>query len=187
MFQKKLIKPVNLMIIMLVVVVKLLNKKKSLVLDNVFEKLESVKGRKMVRYSICYRHKHTLLMHIKQKNHIPAICSELGTVPRKELLKNHLQSVEHVECVKVFQLSKLTTDKINTIASMDKCISQQNQKLANKIGRFMCTIFNDAKRGTLSAWSWPSREIVDLKRKHLDLAKEFQPFVPEEGDRVSFD
>ncbi|KAF0756116.1 Uncharacterized protein FWK35_00004771 [Aphis craccivora] len=26
----------------------------------------------------------------------------------------------------------------------------------------MCTIFNDAKRGTLSAWSWPSREVVDL-------------------------
>lgn len=121
-------------------------------------------------------------MHIKQKNHIPTICSELGTAPRKELLKNQLQSVEHVECVKVFQLSKLTTDKIKKIAPMDKCISQQNKKLANKIGRFMCTIFNDAKHGTLSAWSWPSREIVDLKRKHLDLAKEFQPFVPEEGD-----
>lgn len=46
---------------------------------------------------------------------------------------------------------------------MDKCISQQNQKLANKIGRFMCTIFNDAKWGKLSAWSRPSQEIVDLK------------------------
>jgi len=110
-------------------------------------------------------------MHIKQKNHIPAICSKLGTAPRKELLKNHLQSFEHVECVKVFQLSKLTTDKIKKIAPMDKYISQQNQKLANKIGCFMCTIFNDVKRGTLSAWSWPSREIVYLKREHLDLAK----------------
>lgn len=45
---------------MLVVVVKLLKKKKSLILDNVFEKLEGVKGRKMVRCSICYRHKQTL-------------------------------------------------------------------------------------------------------------------------------
>lgn len=123
MFQKKLIQLVNLMIIMLVAVVKVL-KKKSLVLDNVFEKLEGVKGRKMVRCSICYHHKQTLLMHIKQKNHIPTICSELGTTPRKELLKNHLQSVEHVECVKVFQLSKSTTDKIKKIAPMNKCISQ---------------------------------------------------------------
>lgn len=39
---------------------------------------------------------------------------------------------------------------------MDKCISQQNQKLANKIGHFMCTIFNNAKRGTLSTSSWLS-------------------------------
>ncbi|VVC46272.1 Hypothetical protein CINCED_3A009864 [Cinara cedri] len=28
----------------------------------------------------------------------------------------------------------------------------------------------------------PLREIVDLKRKNLDLAKEFQPFVPKEGN-----
>lgn len=65
---------------------------------------------------------------------------------------------------------------------MDKCISQQNQELANKIGHFMCTILNDAKRGTSSAWPLAYREIVDLKREHLDLAKEFQPFVLKEGD-----
>lgn len=90
----------------------LLKKKQNLILDNFFENLEVVKGRKMVKCSICYCHKQPLLMHIKQKNHIAAISSELGTVPHKEHLQNHLQSVEYVECLKVFQLSKLTTDKI---------------------------------------------------------------------------
>jgi len=46
----------------------------------------------------------------------------------------------------------------------------------------MCTIFNDAERGTLSAWSWPSREVVDLKRKKLDVSIEFKALEVHKGD-----
>lgn len=46
----------------------------------------------------------------------------------------------------------------------------------------MCTIFNDAKRGTLSAWSWPSREVVNLKRQRLDLSKNVPLLETFEGD-----
>lgn len=84
-----------------------------MILDNILEKLDGVNGRKMIRCTIYYRHKQSLLIHIKQNNHIPAICGELGTAQHEELL--NLQSVKHVECVKVFQLSKLNTDKIKQL------------------------------------------------------------------------
>ena len=31
----------------------------------------------------------------------------------------------------------------------------------------MFTVFNDAKRGTLSAWSWPSREAPIQRREYF--------------------
>lgn len=152
-----------------------------LLLHPCFEKL-STKGRKMIRCKICFKHKNTVLLFSVQKNHIPAICSEFGTVPRKEVLENHLNSAVHKQCVKTEQLSQLSTFEVNSIAPMNKLITQQNKKLSLKIAQLMCTIFNDVKRGTISAWSWPSREVAVLIRNNLNLEKSFEPYTPNNGD-----
>lgn len=45
----------------------------------------------------------------------------------------------------------------------------------------MCTVFNDAMRETLGAWSWPSREIVFMKHQLLDINKIRVKFTANEG------
>jgi len=114
-----------------------------------------------------------------KKNHIPPIFSELGTLPGGSILKSHLQYDIHKECIKADNISVSDTD---IFAQTNKLISKQNKKEAQRIGEFMCTIFNDAKRGTLRAWSWPSREVVNLKRKKLDVSIEFKELEIYEGD-----
>lgn len=147
-----------------------------------FEKVPQIKGRKLIRCSICVKYPNTVLLHTKQKNHIPAICSPSGTIPRKEICSNHLQSKEHIECLKAHHINTIpTVDKINKVP-LDKLISAQNQKISQKIGQLMCTVFNDAKRGTISAWSWPSSEVAYLKRQKLDVQQQFFPFKPSEGE-----
>lgn len=60
--------------------------------------------------------------------------------------------------------------------------SNQNSKRALQIAKYMCTVFNDAMRGTLSAWSWPSREIAFMKRQSLVINKPCVKFTVNEGD-----
>lgn len=88
----------------------------------------------------------------------------------------------HKECVKVDQLSKLSVSKVHNTAPLNKLILKQNKVLALKISKLLVTVFNDSKRGTLSAWSWPSREVVSLICNQLDSEKQFQPYKPKEGD-----
>lgn len=44
-----------------------------------------------------------LLFYIptKQKNHEPLNFTELGTIPRNEILINYVDSIEYKECIKV--------------------------------------------------------------------------------------
>lgn len=103
-----------------------------------------------MRCSICVQYPGTVLIHTKQKNHVPAICSSNGTVPRKSIFSNHLLSKEHIECLKVHRFSALPKEDKTKEAPLDKLISAQNLKVSQKISE--CTVFNDAKRGTISAW-----------------------------------
>lgn len=88
----------------------------------------------------------------------------------------------HKECVKVDQLSKLSISEVHNTAPLNKLILKPNKVLALKISKLLVTVFNDSKRGTLSAWSWPSREVVSLICNQLDPEKQFQPYKPKEGD-----
>lgn len=112
------------------------------------------KGRTMVRCSICVKHKSSLLLHTKQKNHLPSICTELGTIPRNEILINHLDSVEHKECIK-----------------------EENIKKSINYNKIMIEVLNDAIRGTLSAWSWPSSEVVQMKKSQFNLLEPHKKLI----------
>lgn len=149
-----------------------------------FVKINSVygKGRKLIRCKICLRNQNTVLKHTKLRNKIPPICSEGGTVPRTAILEAHLTSIEHTESVKVDHLRSLSKVEITQCAPLDKMFSNQNSKRALQIAKYMCTVFNDAMRGTLSAWSWPSREIAFIKRQLLDINKPCVKFAVNEGD-----
>ena len=52
-------------------------------------------------------------------------------------------------------------------STIDGKISKSQNALFRKIGDYVLTVFNDAKRGTLSACSWPSREAAFQRGKQF--------------------
>lgn len=74
---------------------------------NCFKKITEIKGRKLVRCNICCKYPNIVLLHVKQRNHIPPICTSQGTIPRNHLLKKHLTSNVHIECLKHDRFTKL--------------------------------------------------------------------------------
>ena len=149
-------------------------------IDECFEKLDN-KGRKNVRCKICY--KHPEIVKLYSGNKIYAVASEEGTAPRKELLDTHLSSEVHKQCLSAEIVKNLNSVEKEQKLTFHRLIAKQNIELAKKVAKFICTVYNDAKHGTLSAWSWPSREVAYLKGLAVDLNSEnYKPFIPREGE-----
>jgi len=51
-----------------------------------------------------------------------------------------------------------------------------------KIAKMLLHVYNDAKRGTLLAWSYPSRHIAELIGQSIDIQSPHVNFVPTEAD-----
>lgn len=93
---------------------------------------------------------------------LPAITQEPGTRYRVETVSEHFKTGYHEQAVKKHRLSTLTLpDKLHVSSSeIVKSISKQNEELANKIGKLLLHVYCDAKKLTLSAWSFPVRVFV---------------------------
>ena len=97
----------------------------------------------------------------------------------------HISSEQHKQCLKVHRLSKLSREQVKLTAPMNRLISIQQRELSKKIASFMYTVYNDAKRGTLSAWSWPSREVASLLGRTVDLSQAWTPACPS-NDKLQY-
>jgi len=63
-----------------------------------------------------------------------------------------------------------------------KCVTSQNKDLANKLGKLIIHVFNDAKHLTLSAHSWPSRIVALEISNTFDMNKPFSAYHPSQFD-----
>lgn len=91
----------------------------------------------------------------------PPITTLAGTQHRKKTITDHMTTKYHIECFKVYKRESLKAPGIaDSNTNLTKMISAQNEKLGCLIGRYMKTVYNDAKTLTLSAWSWPARTIA---------------------------
>jgi hypothetical protein len=63
-----------------------------------------------------------------------------------------------------------------------KYVTSQNKDLANKIGKLIIQVFNDAKHLTLSAHSWPSRLVASEIGNTFDMNKPFSAYHPSQFD-----
>ena len=109
------------------------------------------------------------------------ICTDKGTEIRQTYTDEHLKSTLHAEAAKSNRLQNLTVKQlVDNKATIDSSISKIHEALFKKIGSQMITVFNDAKRGSLSAWSWASREIAH--QKELNFIKHGS-----QGSDVAFD
>jgi hypothetical protein len=58
-------------------------------------------------------------------------------------------------------------------------VSKANEILADRIGRLMIEIYNNAKRGSISAWSWPaSTHVAHLMAREFKMNAPTADFVP---------
>ena len=119
-------------------------------------------GRRLVRCSVCFKFPLVARMFSNKKNQVPALCTEHGTVPRKEVLEAHIASQMHKECVKAEMAKKLDEDEACKVNPVKRMFSARQMQVSGKMARCFYTVYNDAKRGTLSAWSWPSREVAHM-------------------------
>ena len=136
-----------------------------------------IKGRSYVRCDTCYNQQATIKTFRKSKR-IPAICTSEGTIPRKEVLDEHLRSEMHAKAVEAEQASRLTPAKRIQKSQLGSTVAKASAQLQNKIAKLMVNVFNDAKKLTLSAWSWPSREIANMIAAGLEFQEEFSAFNP---------
>ena len=61
------------------------------------------------------------------------------------------------------------------------CISNQNAALCNRIGSLMIEVFNNCKRGTISAWPWPSIHISNIMSSEFDMGSPHVTYNPSPG------
>src|SRR6218665_3889517 len=132
-------------------------------------------GRHYVSCKVCSKNADVVRSHTHQ-GRLPAIATEAGTVFRKEIVADHLLSEWHIESLKCEHFSALTKVEMTQQAPMDKFVSKANEALANKVGGLMVTVYNDAKRLTLSANSWPSRIVATQKAANFSCnIPDYQP------------
>lgn len=121
-------------------------------------KFWNVPGANFIHCEVCF--KHPLIVKLWGPKQTPRITKEEGTQYRGDIVENHLCTNYHKKCVEAEKL-KVTTDisTTNTETVLEKMISKAHEQLANTIGSHVLTVYNDAKRLTLAAFSWPSRTL----------------------------
>lgn len=111
---------------------------------------------------VCVKYTGTVKQFKTNRKPAP-ITTVQGTQHRKKTISDHLKTPYHEACVARYKREALQTAGIaDSGTALTNMISAQNEKLANLIGRYMKTVYTDAKKLTLSAWSWPSRRRVPI-------------------------
>lgn len=126
----------------------------------------------MVRCETCIAQPKVVRMFTTNPK-LPPITRPEGTEKRGDVIRRHQQSLYHKEAVKAekFASKRGLPDRIDETDAppLFQFISKGKQALANRIGAFAITIYNDAKRLTLSAFSWPSREVSNQIGQAFDV------------------
>lgn len=125
------------------------------------KKWHAEKGNRFLMHcTICVNYQDTVKRH--QTNRKPApITTMAGTQHRKKTIDDHVKTPYHEACVLRKKREAIKNPCIaDSNTTLTKMISAQNAKMACLVGKYMRVIYNDAKRLTLSAWSWPSRMVT---------------------------
>ena len=135
-----------------------------------------VKGeRKRIRCRTCCRNPDTV-KRMCYRGRYPAICTEEGTASRSEVEKAHIESPLHKECVKAERIKGLShQEKVRTVP-LYQISTSKTKELADKVGKLMVHVYNDAKNLSLSAFSWPARVIASEIAQEFDFNDTFTAY-----------
>lgn len=126
--------------------------------------------KKYVRCEICSKYPNIVKRYCGT-HHPPRITTSEGTRFLNQIVDDHVKSQYHAECTKAHRLETLKSGEIEN-APMDIFINKANKRLMDYVGKLMIQVFHDAKRLTLSAYSWPSRFVTGEASSAYDSEKQ---------------
>lgn len=139
---------------------------------------DNTADRAKYRCEPCWTFKNTIGKMCSYRGKIPGICTESGIVFRAQVFSDHAQSQLHKEAVKAYNVQQLSAVDRSLKTDMGLHVSKANEILANRIGGLMIEIYNNAKRGTISAWSWPSTHIAHQMASEFKMNAPAADFLP---------
>ena len=78
------------------------------------------------------------------------------------ILIQHLEKETHKKAVEADKVSHFSSAEKVQKTQLGNMINKSNAQVKNKVAGLMINVFSDAKKLTLSAWSWPSREVANM-------------------------
>ena len=128
--------------------------------DKNIEVVHTKRGeKKRIKCRVCNENPD-IIKRFCYRGRISPICTPTGTEARSGTIATHLESETHKESGKVNRFKRLpSTQKIQTIPSF-KIANTQTDLLANRVGKLIIQVYNDAKNLSISAFSWPSRVVA---------------------------
>ena len=143
----------------------------------VFRKKDGKQGpkRKFVRCKLCISYPSIVSMHCYRQR-IPAIATIDGTKYREEVIEEHEKHDCHDAALKAKCRCDLWSSEPISVPLLAG-LRRMEADLFLKVSAYVLDVYNDAQRGTLSAWSWPSRVLTRLKADGVKIDS-FSPFVP---------
>ena len=116
-------------------------------------------GRHYVSCTACCKFQD-LVKRLSVKCQVPPIAMECGVIFRKETVRKHLQQPYHSQSLKAHRMTTLSPVDAVKMSDMGRSISKVNEKLAEKVGSLFVHAYGDAKKLTLSAFSFPARVVI---------------------------
>ena len=130
----------------------------------------------------CVNYPSIVSLHCYQQR-VPAIATVDGTKYREEVIAEH----EKHDCHHAAIEAKCRCDMWSiepTSVPLLVGLKRMEADLFLKVSAYMLDAYNDAQRGTISAWSWPSRVLTRLKADEVRIDS-FTPFVPT-ADQIQY-
>lgn len=123
-------------------------------------------SRRFVYCKLCKKYPDIVRRYC-ENNRPPNITSDVGIRFKKENVEYHFLTMYHQKCKEAERASTEVLAKVDK-ALLDVHISEANRDRANHIGELFLQVFCDAKKLTLSAYSWPSRYVAAKAGQNFD-------------------
>lgn len=143
-----------------------------------FNVQQSGENRRFVRCKVCIKYPEIVRRNCDNRKPAP-ITTDVGVRFRTKYVEDHFATPYHKECVKADRIAQKEIEKVNENKQlMDSHVSEANKAYANHIGKLMINVYNDAKKLTISAYSFPSRYIAAECANSFDFNKSNAPTIP---------
>lgn len=132
-----------------------------------FQKQQKDGKRRFVYCKVCNKFPDIVRLYC-DNSRMPPIAEKGGIRFKKQYVMLHFESEYHKKCKEAEQLAEKNIQDSQVVGQMDKHISEANKERANYVGKLLLQVYTDAKKLTLSAYSWPSRFVASEAGQNFD-------------------